>query len=91
MGLYGAVIVLPKTIPGRLHTGLRAANLPVERAWGESDFRLAAAAYDHPGSCYDREYLFQWAEMDPTIHKQAEAQVSAIAGCTRRQPGDCSL
>ena len=35
------------------------------------DFRLAAAAYDHPETCYDREYLFQFSEMDPSIHTQA--------------------
>ena len=29
------------------------------------DYRLAAAAYDHPAACYDREYLFQFSELDP--------------------------
>jgi hypothetical protein len=56
----------------------------VKAAWHESDFRLAAAAYDHPGSCYDREYLFQWAEMDSRIHQQALAQVGdpvRVAAC----------
>jgi FtsP/CotA-like multicopper oxidase with cupredoxin domain len=56
----------------------------------EQDFRLAHAAYDHPKSCYDREYLFQWAEMDPRIHRQAYAQVQAKMGCTAGSPG-CSL
>ena len=59
----------------------------------EADFRLAASAYDHPDTCYDREYLFQFAEMDPRIHTQAEAQVLAIqakGGCTADAPG-CSL
>ena len=90
MGLYGAIIVLPKTIPGNCTTGLAASNLAAERFWHESDFRLAAAAYDHPKTCYDREYLFQWAEMDPNIHRQALAQVTALAGCTAGAPG-CSL
>jgi hypothetical protein len=56
----------------------------------EQDFRLSTAAYDHPKSCYDREYLFQWAEMDSRIHKQAEAQVQAKIGCTAGTMG-CSL
>src|ERR1700682_2657 len=90
MGLYGAIIVLPKTIPSNCTTGLAASNLAAEGFWHESDFRLAAAAYDHPKTCYDREYLFQWAEMDPNIHRQALAQVTALAGCTAGAPG-CSL
>jgi hypothetical protein len=51
---------------------------------------LAAAAYDHPESCYDREYLFQFSEMDPRIHAQALAQVTARTGCTAGTMG-CSL
>ncbi len=90
MGLYGAIIVLPATPPAVCGTlgfttldGLPANNpgnnKKAKRAeaggLGERDFRLAAAAYDHPGTCYDREYLFQFAEMDPNIHNQALAQV----------------
>src|ERR1700739_682015 len=58
MGLYGAIIVLPSTIPGNCTSGLAAANLAVEANWGEHDYRLAAAAYNHPRACYHREYLF---------------------------------
>lgn len=83
MGLYGAVIVLPAHVPASCDTGsfgsngaLRAANVQVELAHGEADFRLAHAAYDHDKSCYDREYLFQFAEMDANIHNQALTQVS---------------
>ena len=90
MGLYGAVIVLPKTIPSNCATGLAAANLAVEAHWGESDFRLAPAAYGHARSCYDREYLFQFSEMDPDIHSQALAQVRATTGCVAGAAG-CSL
>jgi FtsP/CotA-like multicopper oxidase with cupredoxin domain len=90
MGLYGAVIVLPATVPANCTTGYHAANLAAEAHWGETDFRLSQAAYDHPGSCYDREYLFQWAEMDHRIHRQAEAQVTAKIGCTAGTMG-CSL
>jgi FtsP/CotA-like multicopper oxidase with cupredoxin domain len=102
MGLYGAVIVLPATIPANCTSGYHASNVLAEGHWGEADFRLAnatggkGAAYDHPGSCYDREYLFQWAEMDSRIHKQAEAEVgdpvrvAACAATTTTKPG-CSL
>lgn len=90
MGLYGAVIVLPANVPGNCTAGLAASNLTAEATWGESDFRLAPAAYDHAKSCYDREYLFQFSEMDPNIHAQALAQVTARTGCVAGAPG-CSL
>jgi len=83
MGLYGAIIVLPANVPASCNTvvsnlyGQTTAALEGQ----EQDFRLAHSAYDHPGTCYDREYLFQWAEMDPNIHKTALAQVTAKAGC----------
>ncbi len=90
MGLYGAIIVLPASVPATCTSGLAAANLQVEAANGEADFRLAnatggvGAAYDHPDTCYDREYLFQFAEMDLSIHRAALAQVSdpkRVAAC----------
>jgi hypothetical protein len=96
MGLYGAIIVLPATVSANCTTGYHAANLTAEGHWGETDFRLVnatggkGAAYDHPASCYDREYLFQWAEMDTRIHRQAAAQVAARATCTAGAAG-CSL
>src|SRR6267142_1101151 len=78
MGLYGAIIVLPPSGASGVPTGCRAVqtNLPD----GQADFRLAASAYDHPATCYDREYLFQFSEMDPKIHRQAEEQ--AAKPCT---------
>jgi FtsP/CotA-like multicopper oxidase with cupredoxin domain len=94
MGLYGAIIVLPSSVPSGCN--------PVPNAIGhyiapgntaEADFRLAAAAYNNPRSCYDREYLFQFSEMDPGIHTQAQTQLAAITakgGCTAGAPG-CSL
>jgi FtsP/CotA-like multicopper oxidase with cupredoxin domain len=82
MGLYGAIIVLPSAVPANCNTGLAAQNLAAEAHWGEADFRLANAAYDHPETCYDREYLFQFAEMDSNIHRAALAQVMDIASCT---------
>jgi FtsP/CotA-like multicopper oxidase with cupredoxin domain len=100
MGLYGAVIVLPSSPPATCANGAtHLTNLYGKSDYGtshgipgfpEQDFRLSTAAYDHPQSCYDREYLFQWAEMDSRIHKQALAQVTAKAGCTAGAVG-CSL
>jgi FtsP/CotA-like multicopper oxidase with cupredoxin domain len=90
MGLYGAIIVLPATVPSACTSGLAAANLRVEGNWGEKDFRLSQSAYDHAKTCYDREYLFQFSEMDPNIHNQALAQVTAAGSCTAGAPG-CSL
>jgi FtsP/CotA-like multicopper oxidase with cupredoxin domain len=90
MGLYGAIIVLPKTVPSACTAGLAATNLEAEGHWHEGDFRLSQAAYDHAKSCYDREYLFQFAEMDQNIHRQALVQVTATTGCTAGALG-CSL
>ena len=90
MGMYGAIIVLPATVPTACTSGLAAANRAVEVNWGESDFRLAAAAYNNVHACYDREYLFQFSEMDPRIHTQALAQVRAAGSCTAGAAG-CSL
>src|SRR5205807_2117259 len=67
----GQTVTVTLTNPG--------GNAAARTTWGESDFRLAAAAYDHPDTCYDREYLFQFSEMDPNVHIQALAQVTACA------------
>jgi FtsP/CotA-like multicopper oxidase with cupredoxin domain len=94
MGLYGALIVLPASPPAVCTAGLPALaagnNAKARTFWGEADFSLSKAAYDHPATCYDREYLFQFAEMDPAIHKAALAQVTALANCTAGLPG-CRL
>ena len=92
MGLYGAVVVLPLHVPANCTstTSYHFLNQEAKTHWGESDFRLSQAAYDHPGTCYDREYLFQWAEMDTRIHQQALAEVTARTGCTAGAQG-CSL
>ena len=79
MGLSGALIVLPNTVPANCanttNDSARAAN-------GETDFRLAKNAYDHASTCYDREYLAQLSEMDVKVHTQAADQVVANAACT---------
>jgi FtsP/CotA-like multicopper oxidase with cupredoxin domain len=99
MGLYGAIVVLPSAVPASCDSTV--TNLYGKQDYGtkagipnfpEHDFRLAHAAYDHPKSCYDREYLFQWAEMDPRIHLQAAAQVQAkAAACSTYSPVSGSL
>ena len=81
MGLSGALIVLPKNpvtsggVDGSHCTALNADA--AKNFHGEGDFRLATSAYDHPATCYDREYLFQFTEMDGRIHSQAQQQVLA--------------
>jgi len=83
MGLYGAIIVLPATPVAAANCtdsfGAAANNDTARAHWGESDFRLATSAYDHASTCYDREYLFQFSEIDPSIHIAAAAQVAASA------------
>jgi len=93
MGMYGAIIVLPAApVTGSACTNgdLQTSNRTAANHWGESDFRLASSAYDHPKTCYDREYLFQFSEIDPNVHAQALAQVTARGNCTAGAPG-CSL
>jgi FtsP/CotA-like multicopper oxidase with cupredoxin domain len=88
MGLYGAIIVLPNssnapTCPAHnTAAGVSAAGTALVPG-GESDFRLSTtgAAYHVVQSCYDREYLFQFSEIDPVIHRQTEEQVAGIAAC----------
>ena len=82
MGMYGAIIVLPNTLVNT--TGCTALGAEQTRtSWDpalrapEGEFRLAKAAYDNAGACYDREYLFQFSEIDPRIHEQVEAGVRA--------------
>ena len=91
MGLYGVIIVLPNTVPtGCTALGAIPAHYVAPGNSPETDFRLAASAYDNPKTCYDREYLFQFSEMDPRVHSQALAQVTAKTGCAAGAAG-CSL
>jgi FtsP/CotA-like multicopper oxidase with cupredoxin domain len=104
MGLYGALIVLPAHVPTACTTGLPLSNPGANKtaqsansvhSIAESDFRLADSAYDHDKTCYDREYLFQFSEMDANIHRQAYAQVNdpvRAAACTKgATTAGCSL
>jgi FtsP/CotA-like multicopper oxidase with cupredoxin domain len=94
MGLYGAIIVLPNTTNAptcpthNTAAGVNSAGTALV-AGGENDFRLSTtgAAYHVAQSCYDREYLFQFSEMDPLIHRQAEEQ--AALPCAR--PTGCMI
>jgi FtsP/CotA-like multicopper oxidase with cupredoxin domain len=91
MGLYGAIIVLPATTnTASCGTLIHANNVAAQAFWQETDFRLAHAAYNHAEACYDREYLFQFSEMDPIIHRNAEEQVTARSACVAGAAG-CSL
>ena len=85
MGLYGAIVVLPKSaVPA---AGCAADNKTLRALSlgkvGGIDYRNvtavngAAAAMDHPETCYDREYLFQLSEMDSNIHQAVLACVNA--------------
>ena len=100
MGLFGAIIVLPNGAPTNGSCPFHNLNAGVDPppanpsvlTGTENDFRLSStgAAFHLTQSCYDREYLFQFSEMDPNIHAQALAQVTARAGCTAGAAG-CSL
>jgi FtsP/CotA-like multicopper oxidase with cupredoxin domain len=90
MGLYGAIIVLPSSVPtGCTAVGSVPAHYVAPGNSAEADYRLAASAYDHAASCYDREYLFQFSEIDPLIHTQAEQQLAAIRSCVSTVARPC--
>jgi len=92
MGLSGALIVLPlHPVATGGSAGSHCTQLnqdPAKNFHVEGDFRLSTSAYDHPASCYDREYLFQFSEMDGKIHSKTLQQVLADqakapgTGCT---------
>jgi len=85
MGLYGAIVVLPSTSANTAACSSTPNDQARAHDFGngvEADFRLAHAAYDHAAACYDREYLFQFSEIDPRIHRLAEEQSAlTCTGC----------
>ena len=87
MGLYGAIVVLPNRVPDNCQ--LIGSDASQSLGGKSAEYRLAPMAYDHPGTCYDREYLFQFMELDPVIHRQAEEQASAIASCVPSPDMSC--
>ena len=92
MGMYGAIVVRPAHAPhgGNCEQiGGDIAQRLGSQAESAPDFRLASAAYDHVATCYDREYLTQWMELDARIHSQAETQLKAIASCPASSSSPC--
>ena len=71
MGLSGAIVVLPA-----------AATIGCTKG----RYSNASSAYNHPETCYDREYLFQFSEMSSMIHDQVKAQIDA---CSDSQATAC--
>lgn len=61
MGLYGAIIVRPASVPASCGT-----------MYG--DALESGAAYNHPDACYDREFLFVTSSIDYQLHKTVEQQ-----------------
>ena len=61
MGLYGAMIVRPASVP--------ASCVPMY-----GDAYASGAAYNHPDACYDREFLFVTSSIDYQLHKAVEQQ-----------------
>lgn len=67
MGLFGAVVVRPAAAPlGSARAGCAAGSNA-----------LASFAYDNDATCYDREFLFQFSEMDSRVHRDVLDQVTA--------------
>jgi FtsP/CotA-like multicopper oxidase with cupredoxin domain len=64
MGLYGALIVRPATVPAG----------------------CGAAAYSHPGACYDREYLYLLSEID--MDNLGTMPHQPYGSLTRMHPGE---
>src|SRR4051794_2178694 len=85
MGLYGAIIVVPTSASSNCGSQSPRTNLYGINSYtsmAEKDYRHASAAYDHAKACYDREYLFQFSEMDPRIHREALTQSTrSCTGC----------
>jgi FtsP/CotA-like multicopper oxidase with cupredoxin domain len=79
MGLYGAVIVLP------------GPNYTAPSSCTQGPYSLARSAYDNDATCYDREYLFQFSEIDSTVHEQAQAQVAACGTSASCPPMNVSM
>jgi len=81
MGLFGALVVLPKApVSGKACSAANPSLRGLSNgAVGGVDYRLSTSAYDHPETCYDREFLFQFSEMDSNIHQAVQACVEAGA------------
>ena len=90
MGLYGAVIVLPNSTTLQLSStchkrgsgcGWRSGRYAGRKRRRRLPPLSDGSCLSRAGSCYDREYLFQFSEIDPRIHRQAEEQIATISSC----------
>src|ERR1700687_3073966 len=52
MGPYGAIVVIPTAVPANV-AGTTCRTVATNLPDGQTDYRLAASAYDHAGTCYD--------------------------------------
>jgi FtsP/CotA-like multicopper oxidase with cupredoxin domain len=66
MGLYGAIVVRPNSPPACTTAYTLPPDAPLD----------SGAAYNHAGTCFDREYLFLLSEIDIDVHRAAELQAS---------------
>ena len=89
MGLYGAIVVRPATPAANCSAIGSDVGQKLGTGNAGVDFRLSPSAYDHSATCYDREYLTQWMELDPRIHREVETQIQAIATCPTTNPTPC--
>jgi hypothetical protein len=89
MGLYGAVVVRPGVPPSTCAALGSDTAQRLGRGNPGVEYRLAPSAFDHAATCYDREYLTQWMELDSRIHRQAETQLKAIASCPASSSSPC--
>ena len=71
MGMSGAIVVRPSA------ASLVTAACAPRMAGSGNSYSLSTAAYAHPDSCYDREYLFQFTELNSRIHDEVKVQVDA--------------
>jgi len=58
----------------QVEMGLYGALIVLPNATSLLAAGCATAAYGHPETCYDREYLFVLSEIDLDVHQQAELQ-----------------
>ncbi|MDB6162016.1 MAG: multicopper oxidase type 3 [Gammaproteobacteria bacterium] len=79
MGLFGTVIVRP------------SPNYSAPVTCRQGDFALAPTAYDNDATCYDREYLFQFSEINSRVHQEAQALVAACGEATDCPPMNVSM
>ncbi len=70
MGLFGAVVVKPAPTTAN-------ANYSAPTTCSRGPNALSTTAYDNDATCYDREFLFQFSEMDSRVHRDVLDQVNA--------------